>query len=624
MKKIFTLLMALALVGVGAVHAAITPAANQRWWGYGVGAASNGSIGVEKADTYHAAIYLPGDHDVLSGKTLSAIRFGLVAPHATDVKVWVAASLVNEAPTAANTLWMADVATSDLSTQIDVPLTTPMAIPATGLYVGYSFTISSAETKDDQFPILMNVSDPSVGFLRVENLIPEWYNLVTSEYGALTIQVLVEGDFFANMVSPTMLTTSCYAEIGQSADVTFSLYNGGEAAVSNISYTIATDGVAGEEKTLTFDTPIPSYKSATVTIPVEADAALGSTTKTITVTKVNGEANASKNAAASFTFLTVDHLIVRNVVVEELTGTGCPNCPRGFAGMELLRETFGDRFIGIAVHQYNETDAMYLPAYPNVGFTAAPQCLINRGERIDPFYGTSDDSNLQPGYICNDFRIAMNEPTFVGVDVQGVMNDEETEVAITAAVEPLFDTDNYELELVLVADGLYGSTTAWQQTNTYASMSPSALMEGLEDFCRGGQYGTNPIRGYKFNDVAIATCYANGYNQVEALGTMTGGEKRYVNYTMAMPTKAAIRGALRKSSVQIYAVAIVVDKTTGRIANAAKRLLGETLAVSAVRDQRSSEAVARYSLDGMQLSAPQHGINIVRMADGSVRKVVVK
>ena len=38
----------------------------------------------------------------------------------------------------------------------------------------------------------------------------------------------------------------------------------------------------------------------------------------------------------------------RKVVVEELTGTACGWCPRGLVGMKMLRDLYGDRFIGVA------------------------------------------------------------------------------------------------------------------------------------------------------------------------------------------------------------------------------------------------------------------------------------
>lgn len=38
----------------------------------------------------------------------------------------------------------------------------------------------------------------------------------------------------------------------------------------------------------------------------------------------------------------------------------------------------------------------------------------------------------------------------------------------------------------------------------------------------------------------------------------------------------------------------------------------------------SGKVKARYTIDGRQIAAPQRGINILRMEDGSIRKVMVK
>ena len=73
----------------------------------------------------------------------------------------------------------------------------------------------------------------------------------------------------------------------------------------------------------------------------------------------------------------------RKVVVEELTGTACGWCPRGLVGMKMLRDLYGDRFIGVAVHQFNATDPMYTPDYADIdwsdgGSKGAPCCMIDR------------------------------------------------------------------------------------------------------------------------------------------------------------------------------------------------------------------------------------------------------
>jgi hypothetical protein len=70
-------------------------------------------------------------------------------------------------------------------------------------------------------------------------------------------------------------------------------------------------------------------------------------------------------------------------------------------------------------------------------------------------------------------------------------------------------------------------------------------------------------------------------------------------------------------------VALVIDKD-GTIANAAKCEVSDTDGISTVCSDSNADTTLRYSLNGMQLTAPQHGINIVRMSDGTVRKVFVK
>ncbi len=39
---------------------------------------------------------------------------------------------------------------------------------------------------------------------------------------------------------------------------------------------------------------------------------------------------------------------------------------------------------------------------------------------------------------------------------------------------------------------------------------------------------------------------------------------------------------------------------------------------------QESSVTSRYSVSGKQLTTPQHGINIIRMSDGTTRKVVVR
>lgn len=59
--------------------------------------------------------------------------------------------------------------------------------------------------------------------------------------------------------------------------------------------------------------------------------------------------------------------------------------------MKKLRDKFTDSFVGIAIHQYNESDVMYCRNYAILDFGGAPTCRINRNDVIDPFYGSNDE-----------------------------------------------------------------------------------------------------------------------------------------------------------------------------------------------------------------------------------------
>lgn len=617
MKRFLTLFTFLSMACIASMQAAtIEVGENQKWWGY-MGDVSDGtSVGLgQTADTYHCAIFLPGNHDVAGGKSICAVSFSLLAEHAKNVKVWVATQLPTTAPDGNNTEWVADVPEKELGKNIEMALKEPYTITEDGVYVGYSFTISSASTENDQYPVVTVGTDkPNALLLRTDKNIPQWTDLYGNNFGVLNLKVLLEGTFAQYILTPSMQQSKYYVQLGETVDVDVTLANNGEATVNSFSYTLDN----GEEQTVELGTTtLAPGKQTHFTATVAADNVESSSTKTLTVTKVNGYENGSRNASTTFTINTVKQFIQRNVVVEELTGTGCGWCPRGLIGMEKLRNTFGDRFIGIGIHQYNNTDAMYIANYPDLNWVGAPSCRIDRGADIDPYYGSGDD-------ICDDFLAEMNQPAFVEIDVSGSMDEAMTEVEATASIKSLYDTEDYALELALVADGLSGSTNAWWQSNYYSSQPSSQIPDDLRIFCSGGKYGSNSVKGYVFNDVAIGSSYKNGVNQVEALGKLAAGETREVGYTLAMPTKATLRTALKKSSASVYVVALVIDKSTGRIANAAKRLVGEETNAGVNTVQTNTGSTTNYSLNGTKLTAPQRGINIVRRADGTVRKVVIK
>ncbi len=590
----------------------------QNWWGYiSVNDAVNG-VGVSAADTYHCAIFIPGDHEIAAGKTINAIRFGLVAPHATDAKVWVASSLPSSID-ASHTLQFVDVPASELGKeQIDIQLPTPCEIPAEGIYVGYSFTITSVATSGDAYPVLFSgKAAPNTLILKTEKNVPDWTDLYTNDFGRLFLQVLLEGTFADNNATVADFGP-VYSALGESTTAMIAITNGGGTPLSSIDYTITTDGVASAEQHVDIANPIVFSNTGKVSITIAADDATGAKAKTLNITKVNGNANTAADATANFTLYTLPELVERNIVVEEFTGTGCGWCPRGLVGMENMRQAFGNRFVGIGIHQYNSSDAMYISpsGYAKLNFDGAPSCRINRGEVIDPYYGSADD-------ILVDCVEELAIPALAKVNVSATIDEELEKVDAKAQIETLLDNSEYTLEFVVIGDGLTGTGTAWNQSNYYYQYSSSELPEDLAIFGNGGKYGKSSVTGWLFNDVALVSSYVSNSNKAPKLDVMNAGEQKEAEYSLTMPTKTTLKNAVKNA--ELFIVALIVDKEK-HIVNAAKApiTIADPSGIENVNAAANNEQIARYTLDGRRVQGMQKGLNIVRMANGKTIKVIQK
>ena len=592
----------------------------EHWWGYVSEDTQRTGLGVQAADTYHCAIFIPGNQAVASGKTIKAVRFGLTAAGAEDVKVWLASSLPSKI-TAANTLQIVNVNTTGQT--IDVNLTSPYTIPAGGVYVGYSFTIGKVSTQDDQYPVFTTGSDNSNGlYLKTDQNVPQWSNLYGNGYGSLFLQVLLEGEFFENAATPADFGPF-YTVLGQPVTGQFAITNIGTTPLSSIDYTITSDGVTSAEQHIDITSPIAFNNTDYISITVPADTAARASTKTLNITKVNGVDNAKADQGAQFTLYTLPEKVDRNVVVEEYTGTGCGYCPRGLIGMENLRNTYGDRFIGIGLHQYNTSDAMYINsnAYAKLSFSGAPSCRMDRGDEIDPYYGSGSD-------IRDDFAAQMTLPALAKVSVSGVVDTLLTKVEAKAHVEALLNDSKYTLEFVVVGDSLKGTGTAWNQSNYYYQGTTAQWGVGndMAIFCRGGKYGKSSVSGWYFNDVALCSSYVSGTNKAPALGTLAGGESKEAEYTLTLPTKTTLKNAMKQD--QLYIIALVVDQNK-KIVNAAKAKI--ELEQPEVIDPDTTEVIIPDTLvvnpDDLELEAPEGWIKAIangNLADSVVTSYAVK
>ena len=454
----------------------------------------------------------------------------------------------------------------------------------------------------------------------------EWNNMGDG-YGTIAVQLIVETDqVLDNAVTPRDFGTYRVA-LGQrkKVDVTFSNLG---AKLTDFDYTITMDDKTSDAYHVT----IPADQQAgaqTITLPIElpSAAALGTYPVKLTVTKVNGVENQAVATSASGTCTTVFKEFVQRVFVEEMTGTGCGWCPRGIVGMQNLAKTLGDRFVGVAIHRYNaSTDPMAPREYiklNNLAAGSAPLCIVNRkGQSFDPYYGTSQT----PLGSYYDVAPYLDNTAEVGVSVAGVWNEDQTEVTATAVVESNI-AGNYDIAFILVADSLYGDNAAWGQNNNFAQYTIGEGEYGtdvnLQQFCKGGEHGANPIRNLAYDDVVIAASY-NSSSTLATLDPLTAGCTVTSSYTLRMPTKNSLKPYVNKDKVSV--IAVITDKATGYVVNVAKNSHISALAGVESVGQLGTEAeeVARYNAAGQRISAPQKGLNIVRYSNGKTVKVLVR
>ena len=576
-------------------------------------------MGVQNAETYDLAIQITPDNPVVVGKKIHAVRFYLRDKSGLkDVKVWLSKTLpanVSKAEVVKD-LNTADLNAGDegqkkLGKVNDIKLDAPYEVTSAGVYVGVSFTVTSTKSDGLNFPIVTGDGKGIKGsiFLRTSKSVKDWGDFKDDKFGLLAMQVLVEGEFTQNAVQPMdfgMLTTL----LGKAKEFELSMVNAGSAGITDFDYTVTTDGTVGAEKHVTLAQPYKVYGGTTkVAVTLDPDATLGTKEKVITITKINGVANEAAVKTAKGQLVVLSKELPRAVLVEEFTGTGCPWCPRGMAGMAKMAKTFGEKFAGVALHNFNQSDPMSISYDRNVGLEGAPSCRLNRGQVMDPYYGTGED-------IADDFRKELTVLPFVGITLTGVYDKATEKVTAEATIEPLV-SGNFKLAYVLTADGLTGDENAWKQANNYAQFDQNRLPDDMKPYGKGGEFGQKMFKGV-FDDVAIASSFSGAAVDLPAL---TENNVVKNSYTLALPTKQPLRKAINVEKMHV--IAFLLD-AQGKVVNAVKAPVKDVLGVNGVIASENIKEVARYTIDGRRINEPQAGINIVKMSDGTTVKVLVK
>lgn len=584
MKRILTVLFALAMLipmSARAEEFILGNCNHKIATGTGSG---NGSAGVISAAMYVPAMKLK----TLAGNTIDRVDVGLISRiNVKNMNVWVRKSLDGE-NLAVETIEKPAVNwnTAKFSNPYVIEENCP------GLYIGFDYenggtsnAVSfTGESGDYQFFFRPNTNTP-------------WQDLTTR--GALSLEAYVVGD---NLPQYDIALTSASISPNPAAGE-FGYTVGGN--VSNLAlrdltgFTVAisqNDQFAGSAY-VALD--LPQGKSGAFSTTIQADRKLEGTI-TIAITSLNDGQDANmdnnrKNAKLSF---------LRNVVVEEFTTENCPNCPQA-AGWyhEVLEEnlTYHSRVVPVCHHSAFGTDWLtrdcdeeLLWLFGPEGQVFAPSAMFDRNAMFQKGLAQDKKEPIVGLRSKSDFTYCIEEcmkiPTHAMLGIS-IVEDRgtEIEVKVSGITDNQFNLKNPILVFYAMED------------NVKAVKQQSSSAGALADY-----YHAHVIR------------FDNGSYGEELSISNNAFEKTYVVPMDNISVKN-----------NLYFGAFIANKNLddindNAIENGAVFYMKDIPAgVETIGDAQEVVEVARYDINGLRLTAPAQGLNIVVFSDGSVKKVFI-
>lgn len=289
----------------------------------------------------------------------------------------------------------------------------------------------------------------------------------------------------------------------------------------------------------------------------------------------------------------------KNVVVEEFTGTTCPNCPRGIVAMENLQKYYPGRIIPVALHTYSgdrlnsgmDAYAMFL------GMNAAPSGRVNRGSVSEPMTVANGEYRISGAGLIDEsgadvktwFDLAtdeLNKPADAKVDFRAEYDPATQTITIPGNVTFSLGYDNRNVNIFTVV--LENNVEAFQLNNHY-----SLNMPVLGEWGSGGKYAQATVNPYTHNHVArgvLSTLYSGTPGLIPS--TIVAGTPYEFTLTAKMPITV-------DNPANTSIVVMILDNDTGEFINAAEAHMDDPNGSGAVENiAGDSKAVYVYSDNG--------------------------
>ena len=305
-------------------------------------------------------------------------------------------------------------------------------------------------------------------------------------------------------------------------------------------------------------------------------------------------------------------------VMEEATGEYCGYCTRGIAALDYFSATYGDQFIGIAVHCGGySTGVMEFASYEPLlseGISGFPSAVFNRSEVTDP----AQESVVK--------RLVNTESPAKIEIAQLVYNPDESET-ITINYQTTLGysaTDpNIGVAAVVIADGLTGTDTQrWIQYNNYAGTSKSTIVatygEAWWPYFQWICESPSIIKNMEFNHVACGI-YNDYYGNTGALkGEFHMGAPKTGTLSFEMPHQTKTNGPGVQDVTKTSVAVLLIDLQSGDIIGGDKIHYDEYSKVNSIGEVAAASYQAFQEGENLKVVA-EAGTNVtIASVDGKL------
>ena len=445
-----------------------------------------------------------------------------------------------------------------------------------------------------------------------------WYSLGTG-YGNLCIQAVVKGGtFIENDVTISDLTTNTFLKSGDEFTSTFRICNSGSNDVTSYTLKMFVD----DAELGTLDTPIPvsSVKeSVLLTAELPKNLSIGKHTLKLVVDKVNGVDPSSEfgDNVTETEFTAYENAMTRTYnLVEQFTSQYCTYCPLGYNVLNALAEKRSDiawvslHGSGMGNDDYCFAEVDYIDYF--VGGGSYPSGAFNRYYVNDNSVNAYSTLALSLGYPA-EYADQAAEMFSQVID----MSNEAIPAFASIDLTTSYDASTRKLDVKVTSEAAEG----FDKLVGDAAITVYLLEDGLvSKQLNSGVWDYNYTHNHVLRDILTsyfgdAVTWSDGKAEMD-FSTVLDSDWNAENMQV---------GAFIGRPIVMNSMTPVTSLDDAYVLNTNKVALGETTGIESVgMDEADVKEVARYTIDGVRISAPQKGVNIVKMSNGKVYKVLVK